>query len=266
MLRLLNLPNIQTVKNLLNLLTQFIEPPKQDQIVSGINLLTDLGCIKNETITNLGIKMSEFSGLDPQLVLVLIVAHSYNCAYEVINIIAMTETAKNNISNVFSSFPDNLRKKFYEKKKHFKTKSSDHLSLLNIFEKYTKHLDDKDKGKKWCYDNFISLDTMIKAKKYARKLDRDYREINLSTLKIEMNNDVAGKSVEDRILYSFYTGLQNQIAQKKGDYYQTKYAKREKIGLSKESFISDSLPKKCIYGELFGTRGTFNINIVSKIK
>lgn len=266
LLRLMNLPNIQNTKNLLELLTQFIEPPREAGITSSIQLLNDIGCIKDEKITALGIKISEFSGLDPQNVLALIVAHNYNCAYEVINVLAMMETSKYNVGSIFMSPKDQIRKKMYQKKSKFKTKSSDHLSLLTIFEKYTEQASKHDGGRKWCYDNFIRCDVMAKAKKYAKKLDQNYREVDLSTIKVEINEEVKNKSVQDRILYSFMTGLQNQIAKKKGDYYETKYAKKYKIGVGKDSFLADKPPAKCIYSELFITRGMYNLNIVSTIK
>jgi pre-mRNA-splicing factor ATP-dependent RNA helicase DHX15/PRP43 len=58
-LRLLNLEKIQDVEVLINIFTNFIEPPREDYITSAIQSLTDIGAIKNNKITEIGKLMAD---------------------------------------------------------------------------------------------------------------------------------------------------------------------------------------------------------------
>jgi len=290
-LKLLNLDNIKTTKKLLELLTKFIEPPKEIYIRDALNILTQLGLIKNNEITKLGEKVVDISN-DPRIGLAIIFSKLYNCSIEIIKIIAMLEASKSNFGNIFI-FPntilkqktdeDNitykkrleyLNKKFDKVYKKFKHKYGDHISLLKLYDIfykfYKKNKNNYKKLEDWGYKNFIKIDTLIKAYKnnFIKQNNIKKIDLNFNNLNIEKNNNILHANIDDRIIYCLFNSNRINIAVKSHtNNYRTQYAKTIKINIDPKSFLSTNkiLPKSVFYDKLFVIMNNANLNMVSKI-
>ena len=288
-LRLLN--NVHSIQKLLNILSEFIEPPKEDYIKTALDELIQLGAINdNDNITELGKIMSNMSG-SPATSLGLIYSRFYNCQHEVSKIYATIEASKANMNDLFilptkilqkntelktdkekyKQRLNSLNDKFDAAKKYFYVPGSDHLCLLNLYEKYSEkyksYEDSPEKLRDWCYKYFVKSDSMKKARKYRKRIRRDLAVIgrlDAGKLGIEINDDIIKSDINKRIIYCLSEGYRLQRASLQKDYYQTKYSKDLKLELSQDTFLKID-PKEIIYHEIFISMGNASINIVSKI-
>lgn len=285
-LKLLNLPNVQTLDKLYELLNQFIEPPKAAYVDVFITILTDLNLIgkKDKTITELGRVVTELQ-IDPMFALSLIIAYNLNCSREVMLIISCLEVTKNNIGEIFikpktdnlssNNNSSNMRKKFNDAIKKLKHQYGDHIVLYNIMNRYRfLKKEDKNKLDRWAYEKFIKLDVLAKINDHYHKLRNNaMKTLEESTNKLNISIDLheSAKDMElaDKILLCFIYGFRlNTASANKSDnnnLYNTAYAKNVNIG--KDSFINflEKKPTNVIYTELFGMNGNFDLNCVSKI-
>ena len=273
-LRLLSLEKIDTEQKLLDVLTQFIEPPRENYIRDAFLLLIQHGLIVNGKITELGKIVSEIGDINTGLCLVY--ASLYDCKYEMIKIIAVTETIKNNISPLFAYVYNEKQKQLEEKfiaaKSKFKHKYGDHHSLLNLIEMfleyYDKHHNDLTKMKDWCYKHFLKLDTMQKILKHMKKLKRSVLPIldKINNI-MPINEQIKKLPVDDRLLCSLIMAYHLNVGNLTDkNHYRTLTADM-RITIDKNSFFfinNKKLPKSIIYNELFIFGKNANLNIVSK--
>lgn len=290
-LRLLAIPEIKSVEKLLEILTQFIEPPREEYIMAAITILIKLGAVENGEITKLGLMMGEIGGNDLATSHALLMGRLYDCSYELAAIFGLTEAGRNNMGSIFVSprtivggkYADNpgkrramieaITKKFNVARSKFKHKYGDHLSLLNLMDRfnevYIKHRhDEPNKINEWCIDHFVKINTLKKARRYAKKIKNYARKINKENIPIEIDTKIRDMNMADRVLFCLQSGFIDNRAYKKDDkFYRTTYVKDMNINLDKMSFLTlnKTLPKNGVYTELFVTRGRATINIVSKI-
>lgn len=285
-LKLLILPNILTVDNLLNVLTQLIEPPREIYIKMAIKTLEKLTLIKNNKITELGMIVGDMQ-TDPMPSLAILLAKLYNCSKEVSAIFAMTDAMKENISELFilpnKSFDNDNEKnrqkikyltdKFKDAQKHLAHKYGDHMSLLKIFTKYRelKQLDDKQKDEKindFCYKYFIKRSVLEKAYKSYHKMKDMIRQINnIPLIKID---EIFNKDLEYRIQYCINYGfsINNAVLNSDKETYNTQTIKN--ASLNQYNFIqfkNSKNPAEIIYqGLIINSSVNKNeLTIVSKI-
>jgi HrpA-like RNA helicase len=289
-LRLLAIPSIKTVEKLLEILTQFIEPPREEYIMSAVTLLIKLGAIENGEITQLGLVMAEIGGNDLPTAYCLLMGRVYNCSNELAAIFGCTEASRNNMGGIFVSprtiiggkysddparrkvLLEGMTKKFDSARGKFKHKYGDHLSLLKlmdkfreVFEKYKEK--EPNKINEWCTDHFLKINTLKKARKYAKKIKQYARSISRDSISIKTDEDIMAKDIDDRILHCLMAGfIDNKGYAKDDKFYRTLYVKDENVRVDRMSFLTLSkLPKNVIYTELFVTMGRNTINIVSKV-
>ncbi len=290
-LKLMSLDAITDVKHLLKIYSEFIEPPMENYIRTGINQLVQLGAIELNGITKLGKLMANIN-LDPMPALFVIMGKIYNCAYELINLVAMLDAIKMNMNSLFTSpkyllkgkendkqkynkMLKQLEDKFNKEKSKFKHKYGDHISLINLFdtfnEMYEKNADNWQNQKEWANKRFIKLGALIKAKKYSQKLRRSLwrnipKDFNASDIDIDFNPQILKMPVEDRVMICLLIGYQlNKAVKKNKNSYKTKY--EHNIQIDKNSFLqlNKTLPTNVIYSELFISMGRSELNIVSRI-
>jgi HrpA-like RNA helicase len=276
-LKLLSMDSIKSISNLKNILSQFIEPPKTYYIQHAIDQLTELDLIDNDELSQLG-KMVSDTQLDPMMGLSIIKSIELECSYEVLAIMVMIDTAHGSMGKIFNNPLNNLSRddpKFKEKQKYltdklnkaksqFKHKTGDHISILKIFNLYTKLLEDKKEDKyilNWCFTNFINANTMKKAVYQYKRLRRKIRDIKSS---IKINEEYKDRKLDDKILISIQTGFKLHIAKLKNNSYVTKYTHSKDIIISKDSFIQTK-PSQVIFYELFIGLNKKDLNIVSII-
>lgn len=269
-LRLLNIPSINTVAKLNEVLNNFIEPPKKPYINIFVSQLTDLNLIKEGTITNLGKLIADLKS-DPMDALALLIGFKLHCFKEVALIISVFETVKNNVIDMFrkpksiSSINKVTHEKMLEAFKKIMKKlaheAGDHLSVFNIMETYRSLIGDKTKLHQWCNANYLKLDVLDKIdKSYHQLIKNSSDTFNKSNLEITVP-EIA--DLNDKIMLCFIYGYRYNVAILKNDSYTTKYMPN--IDINVDSFMSYNKrkPESVIYGELFGMNRTMSLNIVS---
>ena len=275
-LQLLNIDTINTTENLINVLIQLIEPPKEIYIKTAINILNELGAIENEQITPLGKMLTNIKVNDPMTALSIILATQYKCSHELIKLFVIIDLIKGNIIELFNK-PDEYaseqtKKKFNNAKKQFAHDSGDHISLLNIYDEYNKQVKDNSGNieilRNWCRKNFLKYEILVKVNKQYRKIKATVPNMDNINLGLSYDKDIDNLPVNDRILYCILVGFKLNIAiNKYSDLYQTQFSDDIKIKISNTSFISylNKQPRNVVYHELFISLGRNDLNIVSNI-
>lgn len=283
-LRLLANENIQTVEKLTATLVNLITPPKEAYIRVAINNLIQLGAIENDKISNMGLLINNIPSDDLFMASSIIYAKVYNCSHEVMKIAAIIEVCKGNISDLYNvprvTEDQNMKpllKKFDEARKKFANKESDHLSILNIYEKfdteYLKNHNNPEKLESWAYDKFLKVNNLIKAiKNYKKNKGRMHaiprEHFKPEYLGIKYIEEITKMDVKDRVLICLLLGFRlNTAAKGKGDTYKTQFVFDKNIKINKISFLSfnNELPSNVFYHEFFMSMGKSELVLVSHI-
>ena len=288
-LKLMNMYKDRDIKYLLDVLLEFIEPPPEHYIKSAINDLINLELIVNNKISKLGEMVVNIGADDIYASLAIIYGKLYGCENEIINITSYISAAKSNMNDIFnypndttvSYIKDNARRKlelsklvseFNKKKEKLRNKYGDHISLLNIYNKYSKKMlksnSNYDIIVKWANKYYVKLKTLDKAKKNARTMGKYVKQqennINFANLNVISHDEIINMDLNDKIIICLLMANKNKIAHYNGGYitnYDTKI-----YGLSQLSFINTSkYPKNIFYDELFISTGTGTLNIITKI-
>ena len=239
-----------------------IEPPNKKYIKYIFEDFKNLKLIANKEITKKGEMISKIPVSDIYLGNCMVYSYLYNCSREMSLIVSLLEATSNNLGKIFSRPPENKKEEHANAKNIFKHKYGDHMSILNIIEKY-KNVKSNQKNKenieenmrKWCFDNFLNYKNLSKALKNSYKL----RNNPLNNTK---NNKIIKMNIDDRILYSLIKGLKTKTAtlESKG-FYKTKYTNKVKI--SRQSYVKKNVTS-VIFSELF-IQNDKELNIVSKV-
>lgn len=282
-LRLLCNKHVLTVEKLTNTLVNLIDPPKESYITCAVNNLIQLGAVENGNITKLGNLINNIPDNNMFMAYAIIYGKLYNCSNEIMKISAIIEACKGNINelyNVPSQNDDNrdnkLIKKFEEAKKKFANAHGDHISLLNIYEKfeeqYAKNHNNIDKLNSWAYDKFLKVNSLLKAvKNYKNNKKQMYNieRIDANELGLKYIEDVLKMDVKERVLICLLLGFRlNTAAKKVGtDNYNTQFVTNKNIKISRSSFLTNNTkqPVNVFYHELFMSMGKIELVIVSHI-
>lgn len=278
-LNLLSTTGIETTKNIINVLSLFIEPPREIYMRSALTKLMQLGLLQDNAITNLGRTISDLQS-DVELSMALFAGYHLNCLKEVSIIVAMIDACKGVVGELFTLPSDIIDEntnrdrikfmmdKFKKGREPLKHKYGDHLSFLKIYTKYIKILDsdNESKMKEWTYSGFLKRSVLDKAHKYLRKIYYGTKG-NLSKINKINIDGLMDYDIEYRILASIYFGYRLNTAyfNAKEKMYDTNNMK--KVNINKESFmIYNASPRsKVFYHELFIGGNRAEINIVSAI-
>jgi pre-mRNA-splicing factor ATP-dependent RNA helicase DHX15/PRP43 len=298
-LRLLNLDKIGNIKNLLNVFTNFIEPPRENYIRASIDNLKKIGAIEDESkggkITKVGKLIAQIGGSNPMYAFAIILGKIYRCSHEIIKIVSYIEASKTNMGEIFH-FPKKmligkeeykdkdkrqkalkgLNDKFNKKIKKFEHKYGDHLSLYNIIKQYSdlvrKYPNKPDKINQWCYDNFLKKKSLDKGRMFARKSEFQIKRLvgnNLDpkTIDILFRDDINSLPIDDKIMTCLLIAFRTNTGILRGNAYKTQYSGDIRTTLNDNSFLQKhkQKPKHIFYSELFITMGNASLNIVSKI-
>lgn len=276
-LKLLNYPHVQTIKELLNVLSEFIEPPRERYIKSAIEQLQNIKLINETEITELGKKISELQ-MDPKMGVSIYNGKILNCSDEVIAILATIESSKNNLSELFNNPTDKideadenkrrldkLNEKFNSSINKLKNKYGDHMVIYKIINEYAKLVKNNDQNKinEFTYKYFLKRKVIEKAYQNYRKYKQNLRRLKYEPLNESREYDLAPKTL-GCIAYAY----KDNIGYLRDKSYNTK--KADNIRPSRDSFInlgdkSKELPKEIFYHELFKNNGRLELNIVTKI-
>ena len=227
-LRLLYFPSVQTNEQLLKLLLDFIEPPREAFITSALDELIELNLINSVGITVLGKAVIDSGINDARYSIATLAAYQYRLYEQILRIEAMVSACYGNLNNLFISV-DDLTKNFMDNDSQIRSiqnkleksreklyhKYGDHLALLNIFDTY------RDKGdtarQNYCYKHFIKQDVMDKAMKYySKNLNMFKRKIGSSEQGVNglfnFSNKISTFDDNNKILFCLLYGFRNQIA------------------------------------------------------
>ena len=147
MLDLMKLDYIKNIKDLKEFLNEFISPPKQIFVESGLNTLLAIGALSSKdndgTITELGYAISKFRAIKPHLAKSLLASYFYKCSRSVCDIICLLIVCDGMISNLFMDYRPNYKKSAdYNKKQEelfnksrelFKDNRGDMMTLLKTY-------------------------------------------------------------------------------------------------------------------------------------
>lgn len=149
----------------------FIDYPSKEVVTKSLDELKRLGVITNkETLTELGRNLSILP-LDPIYGIILLNAYM-NDEYKVVQDDVLTIISLLQVDNIFFTSQQNKEKAeiSYEK---FSIKTSDHLTLLNIYKQWREVKEDKlIKTDKWIKDNCLNEKSLLKAEEIKNQMER----------------------------------------------------------------------------------------------
>jgi pre-mRNA-splicing factor ATP-dependent RNA helicase DHX15/PRP43 len=157
----------------------FMDPPAPETMMRALEELNYLQCLSDDgDLTALGRMASQFP-LDPMLATMLIGAPAFQCAQEILTIVAFLS-----VPNVFVR-PAAARKRADEAKMAFAHPDGDHLTLLNVYEGFNSEEAHSIGLHQWCRDNFLSYRSLQSANnvrsQLARIMERHDLELNLTS-------------------------------------------------------------------------------------
>lgn len=140
----------------------FMDPPASETLIKSLELLYALGALNSKgQLTLVGRQMAEFP-TNPMLAKVLLSSGTFNCTNEILSIVSMLDES----AALF--FRPKDKKLLADSAKEAFKKSSDHLTLLEIFKQWT----DNDYSSQWCRDNFIQHKTLVRARNVRDQLEK----------------------------------------------------------------------------------------------
>lgn len=145
----------------------FMDPPSEQSVLHALEELYVLDALDDQGgITDTGKQMSCFP-MEPLLSKTLIQSISFGCSEEVIVIIAMLS-----VPEVFYR-PRDKREKADRAKQHFEDYSGDHLTLLNVYQKWQ----DSNYSKSWCQQHYLHDKSLRKARDVQKQLVRLWEQM-----------------------------------------------------------------------------------------
>jgi len=275
MIRLLNIPNIGTVKELRKTFDTFIQPPSARYIDAELSFLKELELITSNgssgKLTELGNMVSALQ-TEPCEALTLIMAYKLYCFREVSAILAVIDATSGSISKLFTistsgnSKNNNLIKKFKRVIQDFDNKYGDHIAILKIFKTYEKKRQDREKLREWCYKYFLKRDVLEDAYKTYMRMKRRYWNVLLKLKPSDVDKEIIKEDLIYRILASFIYGYKLNILEHAHDRILT--LDKQNVSIDKDSFLKKNNIKNSpmIYTQLFqGSSKRVSAKIVSKI-
>jgi len=274
-LKLISYPHVETLKELLNVLSEFIEPPRERYVTSAIEQLQNLKLVNDTKITDFGKIIGELQ-TDPRMGVAIYYSKLLQCSNEVIAILATIESSKNNISELFRIPEDtlentdennkktnNINKKFENSISKFKNQYGDHMVIYKIINEYARYMKDNNQEKinDYTYKYFLKKNVLDKAYKNSKKYKLNMRRIKYNI----MEKEIKDYDLKYRVLGCIAYAYKDHIGYLHGNTYKTKLA--ENLKPNRKSFINmqKELPNKIYYHELFNNNGRLEINIVSNL-
>jgi pre-mRNA-splicing factor ATP-dependent RNA helicase DHX15/PRP43 len=276
-LKLLQESSIKTISTLRKILSEFIEPPKNEYIKMAINNLIDYRTLKNcKTKNEIECTLNEYGKILGKLQLELnqgltmLMAYKLNILNEVYNIILLLNEIKFNLDELFIVPEENpsLYKKFKQQKNDLSSKYGDIITVYKIIERY--RLYEKDSSKSdFCYKYFIKkniLDKVLNSfKKNIYKFKANFKEFEENINKIDGEINIVDGEINivdgeiNKIIMSFLFGYRYNIIVK-GKNRDNLY-----VDIARDSVLVDAKNSTFFYIQLFKIGGNYQAQIVSAI-
>ena len=138
----------------------FMDAPPHDTILNSMYQLWQLGALDDKgDLTELGKIMVEFP-LDPALSKILIVSENYGCSSEIATIVSML-----NVQSIFVR-PKDFEKQADLARERFYIPESDHLTLLNVYEKWRLN----ENSMEWANENYLNYKSLKKVNDVRKQI------------------------------------------------------------------------------------------------
>lgn len=268
-IRLMAIKDNSTVGDIKKMFNEFIEPPDVNYVEAELNYLNDLDIIsdvKNSgKLTELGKIVSELQ-IEPIHALTMIAGYRLNCFREVSAIIALIDTIKGSIGDLFvlpvnddlnsmksSTGSKNLVQKLEKAKKDFINKSGDHISLLKIFKEYEEVRKDQSLLNDWTYKYFLKRGVLEDAYNLYTKMKYRHRQYLAGLNLKKVDSDALDSDIKYKILASFMYGARGNLLVIKNKRLETSDGNIKGIDIDPDSFynIESSKKDKLFYHQLF---------------
>lgn len=231
----------------------FMDAPASETLIKALELLYALGALNDKgQLTKVGRQMAEFP-IDPMLAKALLSSANYNCTEEVLSIIAMLGES----SALFYRPKD--KKLLADTARDAFSKSSDHLTLLEIFNQWA----DTDYSTQWCRDNFLQFKSLVRARNVRDQLESLCDRVEIMISSKNNSKEKSTKELETNIEKSIASGFFPNAARlsKTGDSYRS-LKKNQSVHIHPSSVLHKVKPppKLLIYNELVLTSKEFMRN------
>lgn len=164
---------------------EFMDPPPKTFMVSALEELFNLQALDDEGfLTVLGKRMSQFP-MDPSLSKALLASTSYNCSDEMLTIVSMLS-----VQSVFYR-PKDSRNEADSKKGRFHHPFGDHLTLLNVFNRWS----ESNYSKVFCSNNYLHERHLKRALDVRKQLCNIFKKMKLPIYTCNGEVDLIRKSL-----------------------------------------------------------------------
>jgi len=229
----------------------FMDPPPAETLIRSLEQLYALGALNDKgQLTKLGRRMAEFP-TDPMLAKTLLAAERYGCVEEVLSICAMLDIG----AAVFYRPPEKAvhaetaRLNFGRGKGAF----GDHMSLRNVYEQWK----DTNFSTNWCYENYIQIKSMRKARDIRDQLSGLCDRVELEKLSSDESENIR-KAITAG--YFYHTA---KFTAKDGNSYKTvKNQHTVHMHPSSSLFKEDPQPKWVVYHQLQFTKQEYMRQVI----
>ena len=266
-LKLLQESTIKTISNLRKILSEFIEPPKEEYITLAIKNLKEYktlrDCESECTLNNYGELLGELQ-LELNQGLTMLMAYKLNILNEVFNIHLLINEIKFNLDDLFIVPEENpsLYQKFKKAKEKISSKYGDLITIYNIINKYRSYEKESSKTD-FCYKYFIKkniLDKVNESYKNIYKYKNKFKDFNQDEDENENENDkIIIDDKINKILMSFLFGYRYNIIVK-GKNRDGLY-----IDIAKDSTLNNAKNSTFFYIQLSKFSGNYQAQIVFTI-
>jgi pre-mRNA-splicing factor ATP-dependent RNA helicase DHX15/PRP43 len=266
MLKLLCLPDVQSVANLRDTLSSLIEPPREEFVKLGLRILQSLTLIdENQHVTEYAKTVAVFKRSTICQSISLMWAYHLNCVELMCDLIAVTNIASGMIRNILLSKPHDMDPIVYTGIiQQFIYPNSDHLTLLNVICNYRKiRSDSDDQNELYCNSNMLNYKLIEKViEDSANYLEEVLLVMSPYPKKVELT-----KEPMENVLFAYLMGHFMNIAtlHESGKEYRNIFPEQPTIAsISRDSFVGTNCPY-ILYESLFNLRGNIMYVLVSEI-
>lgn len=171
------------INDLLNF--EFMDPPPKAFMISALETLFNLQALdENGYLTVLGKRMSQFP-MQPGLSKTLLASVENNCSEELLTIVSMLS-----IQSVFYR-PKDKQQEADQRKARFHHPYGDHLTLLNVFNKWR----ESNYSKSFCTTNFLHERHLKRALDVREQLINIFKKMNLPLISCHGDVDAIRKTL-----------------------------------------------------------------------
>ena len=266
-IKIIQLTDTKTYSEAEQLLGQLMDPPKKSYTNVSKDLITLYKIIDTDDyITIMGSHITRFSSLPLNQSLFLLYSYQLYCAREVSIILAMMEALNRKLSNLFfktgtlalSKIEKQSNKKLI---KELTKKKGDHLTFLNIYQKFKEATDQKS----WARKYGIRLDALNKADRLFKTYY--YKLLNIS--KAPQLDRAKEINTNERIIQALKMSHIHLTARRMLPTYSQKKVEGQ---INKDSAVhyhyhrKELADKTFIYDELVSINNNWEYNMITLIK